>query len=279
MNEITHEPQSTPAAGGIIPSVVDEKETLSYLQKEVKVLDEAYTLASKICQTTIVPKQYQNRPMDASVAIMWGASLGLGCMASLQNIAVINGMPTLWGDALVALVRKSDLCEYIVCEYDDEKNISTVKTKRRGQPEEVARYSLADAERAGLTSKDSYKNHPKRMLQARARSHLLRDVYPDLIKGFQVYEVIKEDSETYNHDAPPAQETKSETLRELSQQKESEINIEEYIYGCETREEFQQAKDMVRDMDDGKEKERLKAVWLQLTKEKAEELNDEQRAK
>jgi hypothetical protein len=46
------------------------------------------------------------RPMEAVlIALQHGAELGLPKMASLQNIAVINGKPSVYGDALMALVQ------------------------------------------------------------------------------------------------------------------------------------------------------------------------------
>ena len=41
------------------------------------------------------------------VAIMAGAELGFAPFQSLQSFAVVNGRPTLWGDGLVAVVRRN----------------------------------------------------------------------------------------------------------------------------------------------------------------------------
>lgn len=238
---------------------------LAELRNEVDELAVCFQLAEGLCNTQLVPQQFRGRPADGAVAILWGRHLGLNSTASLQNIAVINGIPTLWGDALVAIVKGNPACKYLTSDFDEENLVSTVKTQREGEPEEVRTYSWADATRAGLSTRDTYAKHPKRMLQARARSHLLRDVYADLLKGFQIREIIEEDDEVYGleKDVTPPPNTNSETLRELVMDapEEQGMSIEDFIIGCRTSEDFEQAREMIRELPDGKEKERLKVVW------------------
>ena len=47
------------------------------------------------------------------LAIMQGASVGLGPIAAVQSIAVINGMPSIWGDGALAIIEQSGLLEDI----------------------------------------------------------------------------------------------------------------------------------------------------------------------
>ncbi len=168
------------------------------LLQQTQQLDLAYGLAQKFCQTELVPKAYRNKPADGAVAIQWGAEIGLQPLQAMQNIAVINGNPSLWGDSLIALVKGSGLCEYLQTEYIEENGnlICRCITKRVNEPEEYREFSWNDAIVAGLANRDTYKNYPKRMLQNRARTHLLRDVYADVLKGFKVREIEEEDQET-----------------------------------------------------------------------------------
>ena len=56
--------------------------------------------------------------------------------------------------------------------------------KRRGQPDVIRTFSIADAKQAGLWGKPGpWQSSPKRMLQMRARSFALRDQFPDVLKG------------------------------------------------------------------------------------------------
>jgi hypothetical protein len=111
-------------------------------------------------------------------------------MQAMQNLAVINGRPSLWGDAVIALVRSSPLCEYVI--ETDDGNTATCKVKRRGDPgEQVRTFSMEDAQAAGLKGKQGpWTQYPKRMRQMRARAFALRDVFPDVLRGLPVAEEL-----------------------------------------------------------------------------------------
>ena len=52
------------------------------------------------------------------LAIMHGATVGLGPIAAVQSIAVIEGMPTIWGDGALSIVERSGLLEDMLDEYE-----------------------------------------------------------------------------------------------------------------------------------------------------------------
>lgn len=152
-------------------------------------LDEAIRFADYLAKSTIVPKDFANNPGNILVAIQWGMELGLQPMQAMQNIAVINGRPALWGDAVIALVRSSPLCEYVYETIDGD--VATCRVKRRGEDEQVRTFSMVDAKAAGLTGKQGpWTQYPKRMLQLRARAFALRDVFPDVLRGMPVAEEV-----------------------------------------------------------------------------------------
>lgn len=154
-----------------------------------RTLDEAMKFAELLSKSTIVPKDFMNNAGNIFVAIQWGAELGLKPMQAMQNIAVINGRPSLWGDAVIALVRSSPLCESI---YETFENGTAIcRVKRRNEDEQVRTFSEADAKLAGLLGKQGpWTQHPKRMMQMRARAFALRDVFPDVLKGMPVAEEV-----------------------------------------------------------------------------------------
>ena len=147
-----------------------------------KDLDEAMRFADMLASASIVPKDYIGKPGNVLVALQWGMELGLQPMQAMQSIAVINGRPSLWGDAMLALVKAHPAFEWIKEECDG--NVATCTIKRRGEPEVVQSFSLEEAKRAGLTGKQGpWTQHPKRMLQMRARGFALRDAFPDALRG------------------------------------------------------------------------------------------------
>lgn len=159
---------------------------------EPQNLQEAMQLADMLANSNLVPKSYQGKPGDVLVACQWGSEIGLKPLQALQNIAVINNVPAVWGDALVALVRGSGLCEYIKQDWDSATKTATCSVKRRGEPEETRTFSEEDARLAGHLNKDTYKKNLQRMLSIRARAFALRDVFADVLKGLKVAEEVED---------------------------------------------------------------------------------------
>ena len=165
-------------------------------------LTEAMEYAKIIANTDLVPKDYKGKAGNVLIAVQMGAEVGLPPMAALQNIAVINGRPCLWGDALMAVCVSSPLCEYVNEEFDEETMISTCRVKRKNHKEHIQVFSLQDAEQAGLMSKPGpWRQYTKRMLQLRARTYALRNKFPDLLKGIHSAEE-QQDIITYHNSEP-----------------------------------------------------------------------------
>lgn len=149
------------------------------------------------------PSAMRGKPADCTLAIILGAEIGLTPMAALQGIAVVNGKPSAYGDALIAVCKASPLCEFIEesVEGEGDAMVAVCRAKRRGydQPSEFT-FSVADAKKAGLWTKEGpWKQYPKRMLQMRARGFCLRDVFPDVLRGI----ISREEAEDYPTDAAP----------------------------------------------------------------------------
>jgi len=154
-------------------------------------LAEAMEFADRMAKSSLVPKDFQGNPGNILVAVQWGAEIGLQPLQAMQSIAVINGRPSVWGDALLAMVRGSPACEYVRehIDGDGEAMVAVCQVKRRGDVEQVRAWSVADAKKAGLWNKQGpWSQYPKRMLQMRARAFALRDVFPDVLRGMAVAE-------------------------------------------------------------------------------------------
>lgn len=159
------------------------------VQLELKELERAEYWAKKLAGSDLVPKDFKNNPANCFIAIQWGKDLGLAPLQATQNIAVINGRPALWGDAVPALVIASKQCEYINMTFENQTAIC--KVKRVNQPEHISTFSMQQAKVAGLLEKQGpWKQYPDRMLQNRARAFALRDVFPDVLKGLYTAEEL-----------------------------------------------------------------------------------------
>jgi hypothetical protein len=149
--------------------------------------DDAFRFSKMVAASEFAPKDFKGKPESCMLAIQHGSEVGLSPMQSLQSIAVINGRPTIWGDAALALVQSSAVCEYVK-EYTEGQgdNLTAVcEAKRRGYPAPtVSRFSMADAKRAGLAGKSGpWSQYPERMLALRARGFALRNAFADALRG------------------------------------------------------------------------------------------------
>lgn len=163
------------------------------VESESKEFNNMYKMATIMAGSRLVPKDFFGKRDDVFVAMMMGREIGLAPMQAMQNIAVINGRPCIWGDAALALIKASGLLEYIEeLPATKEKPFATCKVKRKNEPNEVSRtFSWAQAERAGLTKKGgTWNTYPERMMQMRARAFALRDVFPDVLKGVGILDEV-----------------------------------------------------------------------------------------
>lgn len=154
-------------------------------------IQDMYRFGQYVVAAKLAPASFTT-PEQILIAVQSGAELGMPPMRSLQSLCVINGQARLYGDAPLALVRQSDLMEYIkeTIEGEGDAMVAVCEVKRKEDPEpQMRKFSVVDARLAGLWSKKGvWQQYPKRMLQMRARSLALRDVFPDAFGGATIAE-------------------------------------------------------------------------------------------
>lgn len=159
-------------------------------------IEEAYRFANAIVASGFAPKGME-KPESVLVAIQLGAELGLTPMAALQNTAVINGRPAIYGDAALALVRSSGWMESYKEEQIGEPGTDgfgfKVSATREGGQAMVETFTISDAKRAKLWGKAGpWTDYPQRMLRFRARGYVLRDLFGDVLKGLRTVEEARD---------------------------------------------------------------------------------------
>ncbi len=153
--------------------------------------EQAWQFSEMLANSEMVPKNFKGKPADILIAMQMGSEIGLQPMQSLQNIAVVNGRPTIWGDAVIAICQSSGMLEDITEEVTDD--YATVTVKRAGQEPHSVTFSMADAKKAGLAGKEGpWTQYPKRMMKNRARAYALRDKFADVLSGFGITEEEKD---------------------------------------------------------------------------------------
>jgi hypothetical protein len=175
--------------------------------------DDAFRFAKMVAASEFAPKDFKGKAESCLLAIQHGSEVGLSPMQSLQSIAVINGRPTIWGDAALALVQSSPVCEYVreYTEGEGENLTAVCEAKRRGYPQpHVVRFSVADAKKASLWGKSGpWTQYPHRMLALRARGFALRNAFADALRGL----ITAEEAQDYPT-AEPTPEPVKQPARE-----------------------------------------------------------------
>lgn len=148
-------------------------------------MTEAMQMADMLSKSQMVPKSYQGKPNDTLVAMMMGSELGLNPIQAIQNIAVINGKPAIYGDALLALVQNHPSFGGHEESFDPATMTATCTVWRKGETKQHTQtFSQADAKAANLWGKQGpWSQYPKRMLMWRARGYALRDKFADALGG------------------------------------------------------------------------------------------------
>lgn len=159
-------------------------------------IDEAFRFAKAVVASGWAPKGME-KPESVMIAIQFGMEIGLTPMAALQNMAVINGRPAIYGDAALALVRSSgQLVSYKETEVGEPSKDShgfTVTVQRKGFDAASETFTVGDAKAAKLWGKAGpWTDYPKRMLKFRARGFLLRDQFGDILKGLRTVEEARD---------------------------------------------------------------------------------------
>jgi hypothetical protein len=213
---LTRESPAEPALLSQIVEMMERRERIAENRPrpiEIKSFDELERWANIAARSEMVPKAYIGKPEMIIIAVDFGAELGLKRMQSLQSIAVINGKPGIYGDALWALIISQptleDAREWFEGEGDNLKAICEIK--RRGRSLVREEFTVAQAKTAKLWGKKGYNGqdtpwitNPDRMLKWRARTFAARDTYADVLKGMQSAEELQDIAD---YDSAPARDT------------------------------------------------------------------------
>ncbi|MFV0321618.1 MAG: hypothetical protein ACK5LE_04455 [Alphaproteobacteria bacterium] len=220
-----------------------------------QTMEEQEKYARYIAATDLVPQAYKNKPDSIVVAITAGAELGFKPLHSLKRIAVVNGNPTIWGDALPALMKMHDGRNHLEegFEYDENGDAvlawciahryeTMLACKKDGFEYKPTKYIFTKkmAEKANLWGKNTWAKYPERMLQMRARGYAVRDNFADVMSGLYVTEEMLDvkhangsrfadaDIEDINLDNSPAA-IENQAKKEQKQENAGVVTVEEVI--------------------------------------------------
>lgn len=198
------------------------------LMEHAEMANMAYDFATKLVGTRMVPARYRNQAEEATAAILYGAELGLGPIAALQNIFDVHGSPAIYARTAQALLEAKGYQFKTLEDTDTACAVAGWKPGRdpeRHDANESSRFTFGEAERAGwvpkiqdgdrggtvvngvryqtnangkLAGNEKYLTQPRQMLWAKAMMEVCRRLSPATLLGI-AYSVEELESE------PPTQ--------------------------------------------------------------------------
>lgn len=155
---------------------------------QLTTVEQALVFSKAVIDSGLAPKNFTS-PQAIMIVVQMGAEIGLPPMASIQNIAVINGKPGVYGDMGKGMLRARGFDIEETCDGQTARcTISHPKQKP------VTRlFTVDDAKKAGLWGKTGpWSQYPTRMLSWRAFWWAARDAAADVLKGVGGVEELRD---------------------------------------------------------------------------------------
>lgn len=226
-------------------------------------------MANTLAKSSLIPEAFRGKPAEVFFAISYGVELGMSPVTALMSISVIKGKPSLAANAMVAMVLSSGKAKYFRC-VETGPDSATYETLRIGDPEPSRKtFTQSQAKAAGLAG-GMYGKYPQQMLEARAKSYLARDVYPDVLHGMaSTEEVMEYDGPAHviepssSHDgfAPPDDPV---VVTDAAGTEGNQWNYIADIMTCKTEDELSELASALGDLDDEDRKKAREAYKARL---------------
>lgn len=169
-----------------------------------------YDIGKMFASSTLVPQNYQNRPMDCTIAVDMANRMGVSPMMVMQNLYVVKGKPSWSGQACMSMIRASKEFKNVRPVYTGERNTDTwgcyIQAEYRETGEIVrgteVTIGMAKAEDWYNKTGSKWKTIPEQMLAYRAAAFFARVYIPNALMGVYVEgepeDITHEKEETVN---------------------------------------------------------------------------------
>jgi len=157
-------------------------------EDEGKSLDVVLRKAEILLKSGMLPKELNTKEKIA-VLIMKAKELNMPPLEAISHLYVVNQKVAIDSSGMLALILRSGLAKKIQfggdgtsawCEMERKDGVISFKYT----------FTIEDAKRAGLLSKESWQKYTKELLIARAISGCARKVFPDVVGGLYTVEEL-----------------------------------------------------------------------------------------
>ena len=120
-----------------------------------KTLRSAHALGMMLSRSTLIPQAFQGNSANVMIAVIKGAAIGLPPMQALDSMMVVNGRATLWGDAMLGVIRRTNqLTAFSETQTPEAATCTAERTSPTGLRETREHvFSVEDAKTAKLWDK------------------------------------------------------------------------------------------------------------------------------
>ena len=155
---------------------------------------ELFNIGKMFASSSLVPQNYQGKPMDCAIAVDMANRMGVSPMMVMQNLHVVKGKPQWSGQAYLSMIRSSAEFKNVRPVYTGEKGTDSwgcyIQAEYRGSGEIVrgteVTIRMAKAEEWYQKTGSKWKTMPEQMLAYRAASFFARVYIPNSLMGCQV---------------------------------------------------------------------------------------------
>lgn len=155
-----------------------------------QALNDYFTMAKVLSQSTMVPQSYQGNPSNCLIALEQAARMNCSPLMVMQQLYVVKGRPSWSGQACSMIVNGCGLFKEVKLNYVGEKGKDNygafVSAIRKEDGEEVigSTVDMAMAKAEGWLSNPKWKSMPEQMLGYRAYAFFARLHCPNALSGF-----------------------------------------------------------------------------------------------
>lgn len=180
---------------------VDSRNNLStHVFSDSEAFQGLFGIGKMFASSTLVPANYQNKPMDCAIAVDMANRMDVSPMFVMQNLYVVKGKPSWSGQACMAMIKASPIFTDVKPVYTGERNTDSwgcyVQAVRKDDGEVVrgteVTINMAKGE-GWYSKKDKYGNEtskwqtmPELMLAYRAAAFFARVYIPNALMGCAV---------------------------------------------------------------------------------------------
>ena len=139
--------------------------------------------AKQLAGASMLPASYRNNPGNVLWAIEYGAALGLPAVVAIGMVHVMDGKPVASATMISGLIRRAGHKLRVTA--NNDRAVAVIIRSDDPGFEHRVEFTMADANRAGLSRSPTWQKYPQAMLTARAVTACARQACPEALMGVQ----------------------------------------------------------------------------------------------